>query len=214
ELPDAELLRAYLLARDAYQSAKGVASPKLVELRATLLRRAFPNALSEPAPVAAAAVLLLLYLVSFGAIGVGYIALARSGNHAPELAEAEDHYRAGDIVAAIITAKQAVDSDPSNPAAHAALSLYLYEANSHDEAAEHARRAIELQSRDRRPYFVLGSIACDAKDLAGARAQLEALRAQPRLRAARHHEAALRMRIRALEGPAQPPGPDAPPNEQ
>lgn len=208
DLPDAELLRAYVLARSAYPDAKGIATPtKLVELRIGLLQRAFPNALSEPAPIGAAAALLALYVVAFcaGGLGMGYIVYSRSADAKPaQLAEAEEHYAAGDLVAAIVTAKQELDRDPENAAMHAALSIYLYKAGSPDEAAVHARRAMLLQPRDPKPYFVLGSIACDGGDADAASAQLRTMRANVRSRAGKQYETELERRIGAIG--LKPPG--------
>jgi Tfp pilus assembly protein PilF len=188
------------LARSAYPDAKGIATPKLVELRIGLLQRAFPNALSEPAPVGAAAALLVLYIVAFcaGGLGLGYVVYNRAAESRPQLAEAEEYYVAGDLVAAIVTAKQALDKDPENAALHAALSVYLYRAGSPDEAAVHARRTMLLQPRDPIPYFVLGSIACDGGDADAASAQLRAMRANVRSRTGTQYETELEKRIGAM----------------
>lgn len=201
ELPDAELLRAYALARQGYPDIKGTMPGRLVGARVTLLQQAFPGALAALASLPAAAALLALYLAACGGgcLSLCYVVTPGPAGAVPGLLAADRAYRGGQIEMAIEQARKVAAERPTNAAAHAALSIYLYCAGDSAGALEHAQDANQLEARDPRPYYVLGALHCDWGESDKAERWLQMMREKAVFRETRELAALLEKQIDTVD---------------
>ena len=175
-LPDALLLRCYLLARET-SGKTGISTETAQNLTISMLQRGYPASLSKHASLVATLILLMLYgfALVVSATG-GLYALDTPSGLLWQYGPAEKAFKEEKPEQAIRLSLSAIEKRPTNYAAHSALCYYYYRSGMPDEAKDSARRAIKLQPRDPRPYLVLGYIAVADGDMKTAKANLEALR--------------------------------------